>query len=154
MGRPPTHGLSHTPTWNAWSNMRDRCRNPKATRGLYFKKGIKVCKRWEIFENFLLDMGHRPNGKSLERIDRGGDYKPSNCTWATAKEQAVNRDTTHLITARGITKHLTDWARDLNIQPSAIRWRIANGWGEEQAVTYPPRRDSRRGLRTKPIGSW
>lgn len=125
-----------------------------ATRGEYARKGIKVCKRWDRFENFYADMGKCPNGYSLERIDRNGDYKPSNCKWATPREQAINRDSTHFLTAHGKTMHLTDWARKLNIQPSAIRWRLENGWTEEQAVTVKARKDMRRAFRTMPIGSW
>ena len=155
MSRPPTHGMTGTPTHNSWVSMRERCSNPNHSRASsYIGKGIKICKRWDKFENFFDDMGNRPYGKSLERLDRNKNYTPDNCIWATPKQQAVNRDSTHLITANGVTRHLTEWARRLNIQPSAIRWRIANGWGEEQAVTYTPRKDSRRALRKYPIGSW
>lgn len=147
--------MSGTGTHASWVGMRERCRNVNHSRAAsYTGKGIKFCARWEKFENFYADMGDRPEGYSLERKDRNKDYTPSNCVWATPKEQAINRDSTHFITAKGKTRHLTEWARRLNIQPSAIRWRIANGWGEEQAVTYTPRKDIRRSVRTKPIGSW
>ena len=139
----------------SWVSMRERCRNPNIARAkIYSGKGITVCKRWEKFENFYADMGDRPEGKSLERLDRNKNYTMANCIWASPRDQAINRDSTRLITANGKTMHLTDWARKLNVQPSAIRWRIDNGWSEERAVTTKARKDMRRALRTQPIGSW
>lgn len=155
MARPPTHGMTGTGAHASWVGMRERCSNPNHSRAnSYIGKGIKVCKRWDKFENFYADMGDRPEGHSLERIDRDRDYTPENCVWATPKEQAINRDTTHFLTANGQTLHLTEWARKLDIQPSAIRWRLENGWPVEKAVTATPRKDSRRFLRKQPIGSW
>ena len=87
-----THGLSRTPEFSSWRSMMKRCYYPK-TRSYhcYGGRGIKVCKRWHKFENFLADMGKRPKGKSLGRIDHDKNYFQKNCTWATAKEQAQGR---------------------------------------------------------------
>lgn len=86
------HGMEGTRTYRSWVAMRARCNNPK-TRDYasYGGRGITVCERWESFENFLEDMGERPPGKSLDRINNDLGYLPDNCRWATAKEQANNR---------------------------------------------------------------
>jgi hypothetical protein len=87
-----TRGAVRTPEFTSWSSMLMRCSNPHfAGWKDYGGRGIQVCDRWMQFENFLADMGQRPPGKSLDRINNDGNYEPSNCKWSTPKEQANNR---------------------------------------------------------------
>jgi hypothetical protein len=85
-----TNGIS--PTYHSWAGMIARCTNPKNSRYKdWGGRGIKVCERWRKFKNFLADMGQKPTGMSLDRINNDGDYRPDNCRWATWKEQNHNR---------------------------------------------------------------
>ena len=86
------HGMSGTPIHNIWCNMKGRCSNPNKNNYKYYGgRGIRVCDRWNDFLNFLKDMGDRPEGLELDRINTDGDYEPSNCRWVTHKQNAQNR---------------------------------------------------------------
>lgn len=91
------HGMINTPTYSSWHGMKSRALNPNVTGWQYYGgRGIKVCERWLDFRNFLQDMGERPEGTSLERIDNDKGYEPGNCKWATKQEQFFNRRGTKL----------------------------------------------------------
>ncbi len=87
------HAMSNTRTYHTWEQMKQRCLNPKATRyPTYGAVGVTVCSTWvDSFEQFLKDMGERPQGKTLDRINPFGNYEPGNCRWATYKEQVHNQ---------------------------------------------------------------
>lgn len=83
-------------TYSSWASMKERCNNPNSTcYHKYGARGIKVCKRWATFNKFFEDMGLRPKGKTLDRINNDGDYKPSNCKWSTPLEQSNNQRPKH-----------------------------------------------------------
>lgn len=140
-----SHRMSRTPEHNTWCEIRRRCEDPNrenyATHGA---RGIKVCDRWQVFENFYADMGDRPDDRhSIERIDNDGDYEPENCRWATAKEQMLNTRRNLIITAFGETAPLGAFIEATGPDGKATSeykkvWRrIKRGWDAERALTAP-----------------
>lgn len=138
-----THGGSGTPTYNSWIAMMNRCyKSHNAKYSAYGAKGISVCTRWHCYEHFLADMGNRPAGHTLDRFpNRNGNYTPSNCRWATPKEQQRNRDSgLHVLTFNGKTQCITDWALETGIPREIIYIRInRNNWPVDLALTHPPK---------------
>lgn len=133
------HGLYRTRTRKVWQQMKDRCCNPNTTGfDLWGGRGIAVCDRWrESFLNFIADMGPAPEGATLERIDNEKHYNPSNCRWATRREQAQNTRRNRMVTFRGQTLCVTEWARRLGM-PSGTLWaRFKHGWSTERAMSTP-----------------
>src|ERR1700749_3089488 len=125
-----------------WRRMRDRCRKPSdRAYSRYGGRGIALCERWHAFENFLADMGERPAGKTLERIDNSLGYSPENCRWATYIEQNNNRRDNRWLTFKGETKTLAQWCRDLGLPQKAIQQRLnAYGWTVERSLGEPIRK--------------
>lgn len=113
-----THGLYKSRVYQIWEGIKYRCSNPKHPSYRYYGgRGIKVCERWMSFENFFADMGHKPEGRTLDRINVEGDYEPGNCRWSTSAEQARNRRNTRLYTYAGKTMCLKDWIAEIRAHP-------------------------------------
>ena len=105
--------------------------------GNYGGRGISVCSRWlESFDNFIDDLGVKPSkGYQIDRINNDGNYEPSNCRWATIKENARNKRNNFLITVDGETKTAPEWSEISGVMPRTIKKRIQDyGWDEKEAV--------------------
>jgi hypothetical protein len=127
-----------TATWHTWQSMKRRCLNPKRNDFyLYGGRGIAVCERWMEFENFLDDMGEKPNGLSLGRIDNSGNYCPENCEWQTSEEQGSNKRNNHIIEFDGKKQTVSQWARFLECNPDVLFCRLRRGWSETRTLTQP-----------------
>jgi hypothetical protein len=123
-----THGMRGTPTYGTWKSMKARCESPSnKDYHRYGAVGIRVCSRWMTFENFLEDMGIRPKGTSLDRIDGTKGYEPGNCRWATPKEQARNNKRFTLVSTPKGTMPLIDYAESIGISNQLAHLRIKRG---------------------------
>lgn len=134
-----SHGLTYSPEYRAWGNAIDRCENNKSNSwSRYGGRGIRVCGRWrQSFEAFLLDMGNRPSDRhSLDRIDNDGNYEPTNCRWATKKEQAANRHNTVVLDHCGY-RTLEDFARFAGLPLAVVKNRHRRGWSAERMANTP-----------------
>lgn len=135
--------------YRAWLKMMARCYDPKEDRyPLYGGRGIRVCDRWmevpEGFHNFQADMGPAPSKKhTLERIDNDGNYEPTNCRWATWKEQAQNRRTNRHLTFNGETLTMAQWADRLGVDRRVIWKRLHKKWELDRALTTKIRKRRR-----------
>lgn len=134
-----THGLSKTPEYKVWRGMRIRCENkndPAYTN--YGGRGIEVCDRWKSFEKFLADMGRRPKGMTIERNDVNGNYEPSNCRWATMKDQQGNRRDTIRIAIGERVQPLKVWCEEMGTTYKKVHLRLTRyGYELNRALDLP-----------------
>ena len=124
-------------TYISWAGMIQRCTNKNRTGyESWGGRGISVCERWMVFDNFVADMGERPSGMSIDRINQNGDYEPANCRWATHKQQQNNRRNNKLLTAFGKTQTLATWIEELGLNLATVQRRLRRGMSHDQAL-YP-----------------
>lgn len=129
------HGMCETPTWKSWTSMIRRCRGNNDKAKWYADRGIGVCYRWRSFENFYADMGERPAGTTLDRIDNNKGYQPGNCRWADRVTQGSNKRNNVYLEFRGRRQTLSAWSRELGISKEGIKKRIAAGMSKEDVFT-------------------
>lgn len=132
------HGLTNSPEYTTWQNMISRCYDKKNPSFKYYgQRGIRVCERWHDFVHFLTDMGRKPSPiYTIERINNDGNYEPTNCKWATQKEQSINKSNTLIVTFNNQTKSLIEWSEIININYKVLKDRLCEyGWTVERAFT-------------------
>ena len=140
--RKKSHGKSRTPIYLVWRGMLKRCELPSHDQYRnYGGRGISVCSRWRTFENFYADMGDRPKGMSLDRINNDGNYEPSNCRWASQTTQIRNKRNTAFIRYNGKRVALAAVCESLGVPLKRTRNRLAAGWPVKDALD--PERQSR-----------
>jgi hypothetical protein len=129
------HGLSKTKAYKSWFAMMRRCYREKSDGFVnYGGRGITVCHEWHQFEQFYADMGEPGKGMSIDRIDNNGNYEPSNCRWATQKEQNRNQRRNRLLSIDGLTKTMAEWAEIAGISSSKVHQRLSRGWSIKDAL--------------------
>ena len=135
--------------------MKTRCTNrDHPSYGAYGAKGIGVCGRWLSFAVFLADMGERPPGTTLDRIDNSRGYEPGNCRWADTRTQSSNRSDNRQITIGRETLTLAEWSRRSGVGVTTIRARLARGLRDYDVVAAPIKGTSGfRGV-TRAHGKW
>jgi len=134
-----THGRSGTLTFRRWFQMLRRCENPRASGFKYYgARGVRVCKRWHRFANFLSDMGECPRPSlSLDRKDSRRDYTPRNCRWADRETQHNNTRKTRWITMGGVRLSMKQWAIRQGLNYHTVWRRFEMGWSVRRALTTP-----------------
>jgi hypothetical protein len=138
-----THGMHGSPEYVAWLSIKYRCDNPNSnSHHNYGGRGIAMCDLWrQSFERFLADVGHRPSLKhSIDRFpDTNGNYEPGNVRWATVKEQQRNKRTNRLLTWKGKTQTMTDWAEELGFTVNLIYYRLKKSDSMDDVLGRPRR---------------
>lgn len=125
------HGMYGTPTYKSWANMKDRC----GKKG--YEEYITYCKEWEDFRNFYRDMGERPKGTTLDRIDPYGNYCKENCRWSDYETQENNRTNNNKYFVENDYYTLPQLARKYGLKRSTLEMRINRGWSLEKALSTP-----------------
>lgn len=136
-----THGYTGTRLYNTWLNIKQRCCNPNNPRSKnYGLNGVTVCNEWlnsfEAFKNWSLANGYNDN-LTIDRINVYGNYEPENCRWITNSAQQSNRRNNRVITFNGLSKTITEWAREKGISIKTLQCRINSGWDIEKALNEP-----------------
>ena len=140
---PVVHGHASrlkgiTPTYRTWQAMITRCTNVSVKSYQdYGARGISVCTRWLVFENFLADMGEKPPGMSIERMDNEKSYEPDNCKWATKIEQARNTRANRFITYEGKRMTQVEFSEVIGQKRATVSYRMRAGWTPEQIANTP-----------------
>lgn len=146
VSRCKKHGMSQKiPEYTIWKAMRGRCNNKNdGSYKDYGGRGIAVCERWNNFSYFFEDMGPRPKGYTIERLDNDGPYSPDNCKWASNVEQSNNKRSNSIILFNGKSQSVADWCRELSLKYSIVNSRISSGWTDYSEIFFGKSEKERR----------
>lgn len=126
----------YSPEHRAWTSMLQRCRNETSSSYRdYGARGISVCDRWSVYENFIADMGRKPASMfCIDRIDNDGNYEPGNCRWATRVQSENNKRSNRRVSVYGLTMTVAEWARATGLSYATISQRVSDGWSPSRVV--------------------
>jgi hypothetical protein len=140
---PRTSGGKETKLYCTWRSMRERCLSPKSDNWAnYGGRGIQICPAWDsfnFFANWAIENGYE-DGLTIEREDVNGNYEPSNCCWATRKEQGENKRNSCFVTINGVTKTVADWSAQTGIYITTLYRRYSRGVRGEDFIKPPKSR--------------
>ena len=135
--------------YNSWKHMKERCNNPSCRDYRHWGgRGITVCEAWNsdflAFKEWALANGYE-EGLTIDRVNNDGNYEPSNCRWATKKEQSNNKRDLHYITYKGETKTLSEWSVITGVAVTTLYMRLtAYGWSIEKSLETSVQRRSKK----------
>ena len=134
-----THLKTGSREYRSWGSMKQRCTNKNAKEyNNYGGRGIKICEEWlDNFETFYKDMGDRPEGTSIDRIDNNGNYTLGNCRWSTRKEQQNNMRNVKKYKFKNQTMTISEWSQKISIESHTLYTRVRRGWGFKRAIETP-----------------
>lgn len=135
------HGKTKHPLYGTWKGIKSRCLNQKdAYYQDYGGRGIELDESWVEFDNFLNDMGDKPEGTSIDRIDNDKGYSKSNCRWATTRQQNNNQRSNRILTYNNESLSISQWARRTGINKGTLKGRANLGWATKDILTKPVRK--------------
>ena len=136
-----THGRRRSLTYEIWASVKQRCLNPRNKDYKHYgERGITICERWMKFDNFLEDMGEKPEKHSIERIDTNKGYYKENCKWIEIKLQNRNKRNNRMLTCKGKTQSVIAWSEETKIPYKTLMSRLRYGWSTEKALFTPVKR--------------
>lgn len=131
-----SHGMTRTPIYAIWHSMMQRCYDPNShAYSRYGGRGIIVAEAWHDFEAFYQDMGDKPQGKSLERLNNDGHYSADNVIWADWKQQANNRRSNVVLEFQGRKQTMQQWSDEMDLKIGTVWARLHRGWSVDRALT-------------------
>jgi hypothetical protein len=129
------HGMRKTSTYASWDNMKQRCQNINHKRfAEWGGRGITVCEDWQTFSGFFADMGVKPAGSQIDRIDNNKGYYKDNCRWVSGSENCRNTRASVFLQLGNLSLTLAEWSERIGIKVGTIWWRKTNGWPLEKAL--------------------
>lgn len=133
-----------SPTYRTWRGMHIRCTKPNHPKyHRYGGAGITICDKWKTFQGFLEDMGERPEGTSLDRIDSTLGYCKENCRWADIYTQNRHARRRRMVSYKGRAMPTVEWAKELGVDPGALYNRIQRGWSDSDIISKPFKKRSK-----------